>query len=276
MAAGLIQWLPSRPRRKTPIRKNFHTHTTRCHHAKGSDESYVLSAIQGGFTHLGFSDHTPWPYPDGFVSSTRMDVSELAGYVRSVNHLKAAYADQIEISLGLEVEHLPEYLGWLNEIREQYQVAFLIFANHYNTRFEEIYYGKISSPNDVKEYARLTVQGIESGLYDCLGHPDLYLRAYPAFDDACRGAARDICQAARSMNLPLEYNLSGFYSVHRRDGGVGYPCFDFWQIAAREGCSAIIGIDAHEPGRFLDTPLYDLARQYLRALGMREVTSLIE
>lgn len=36
------------------MKTNYHTHTTRCHHATGSDEDYVLSAIKGGYQELGF------------------------------------------------------------------------------------------------------------------------------------------------------------------------------------------------------------------------------
>ena len=38
------------------MKTNYHTHTTRCVHATGSDEDYVLSAIKGGYQELGFSD----------------------------------------------------------------------------------------------------------------------------------------------------------------------------------------------------------------------------
>ncbi|MDD4081471.1 MAG: histidinol-phosphatase [Eubacteriales bacterium] len=270
----MVPFYTYQPRRNDPIRANYHTHTTRCKHAQGSDRDYVLAAIQGGFSRLGFSDHTPWPYPDGFVSPTRMDMDELAGYVQSVNALKAAHAGEIEIRLGLEAEHYPEYTGWLLEMKQAHGVDYLLLGSHFDTRYEEVYYGKISSPEHVVGYAKLTLEGIASGLYDCLAHPDLFLQAYPRFDDVCLKASRDICRAARDMDLPLEYNLSGFYNVRRRRGGLGYPCLEFWQVAAEEGLSAIIGIDAHSPERMLDAPLYDLARQHLRALGIREVTSL--
>ena len=29
---------------------NFHSHTTRCGHAQGTDEEYVIAAIKEGFT----------------------------------------------------------------------------------------------------------------------------------------------------------------------------------------------------------------------------------
>ena len=52
----------------TETLRNYHTHTTRCLHARNTDEEYVRAALDSGFTTLGFSDHTPWPYHDGYVS----------------------------------------------------------------------------------------------------------------------------------------------------------------------------------------------------------------
>ena len=47
---------------------NYHTHTWRCQHARGTEEEYVKAAIKQGFGVLGFSDHTPWPYESDFIS----------------------------------------------------------------------------------------------------------------------------------------------------------------------------------------------------------------
>ncbi len=41
------------------IKTNYHSHTTRCKHAVGSDEAYVLAAIEAGLDEIGFSDHAP-------------------------------------------------------------------------------------------------------------------------------------------------------------------------------------------------------------------------
>lgn len=83
------------------MRTNYHTHTERCNHAKGSDQEYVLSAIRGGYSLLGFSDHTPFPFEDKFYSDFRMRMNELEGYISSVQSLREKYADQIEIKMGL-------------------------------------------------------------------------------------------------------------------------------------------------------------------------------
>ena len=40
---------------------NYHTHTTRCGHAEGTEEEYILTALRCGYKVLGFSDHTIQP-----------------------------------------------------------------------------------------------------------------------------------------------------------------------------------------------------------------------
>ena len=88
---------------------NYHTHTPRCGHAQGSEEEYVRCAIEAGLHTLGFSDHTPYLFPDDYVPSFRMMPAELPGYVDAVLRMRKAYADQIRIHLGVEMEYYPKY-----------------------------------------------------------------------------------------------------------------------------------------------------------------------
>ena len=92
---------------------NYHTHTARCHHATGEDKAYVEAAIQNGFQVLGFSDHCPWIFSDGYVSPIRMTPDELDGYVTSLTALKKEYAADITIYIGLESEWKPEIISIL-------------------------------------------------------------------------------------------------------------------------------------------------------------------
>ena len=59
------------------MKYNYHTHTSRCFHAKGKDEEYVLAAIEAGFDEIGFADHTAWKFDTDFVSNMRMPESQL-------------------------------------------------------------------------------------------------------------------------------------------------------------------------------------------------------
>ena len=67
---------------------NLHTHTYRCNHASGKDEEYVIKAIENGYSTIGFSDHAPYLFPNGYVSSFRMLPNEAEGYAKSINSLK--------------------------------------------------------------------------------------------------------------------------------------------------------------------------------------------
>ena len=71
--------------------KNYHTHTRRCQHAIDSEEDYILSAIQSGYTELGFSDHTPWIYDSSFHPTMRMEAYEIDDYVSTLLKLKEKY-----------------------------------------------------------------------------------------------------------------------------------------------------------------------------------------
>lgn len=40
---------------------NYHTHTTRCGHAEGTEEEYILTALRCGYKVLGFLTTPPGP-----------------------------------------------------------------------------------------------------------------------------------------------------------------------------------------------------------------------
>lgn len=89
---------------------NFHTHTARCRHARGTDREYVESAIRAGISVLGFSDHSPYYFPDGYYSGHRMRPEETEGYVNSLLSLREEYRNDITIYIGFEAEYYPNIL----------------------------------------------------------------------------------------------------------------------------------------------------------------------
>ena len=74
------------------ITHNYHTHTTRCGHAVGTEREYVEAAIAAGFTTLGFADHVPYPYmKDDYYSNYRMKPEQTDDYVSTISALKEEY-----------------------------------------------------------------------------------------------------------------------------------------------------------------------------------------
>lgn len=249
---------------------NYHSHTTRCMHATGTEEEYVLQAIASGFECLGFADHTAWPYRSDFVANMRMHISQLEDYIFTVRGLREKYAEQIRIFVALECEAFPEYYPWLREIREKYALDYLILGNHYDTTDEwgGPYFGRCKTHECMERYVETTIAGMESGLFAYLAHPDIFLHRYPVFDACAERSCRRICEAAKRLDMPIEYNLLG----HRRNpeakaqGFVGYCSPEFWEIAEECGNRCIIGVDAHAP-EHLDCA--DLFREVYRNLERR-------
>lgn len=257
-----------------PFRTNYHSHTFRCHHAGGTEEAYIQTAIDSGFAVLGFSDHTPWPYADGFVSGVRMLPEELAEYVRTVRTLGETYADRIRVLCGLECEYYPAMLPWLAERKERFGLDYLIFGNHFFApERTSAYFGSAQNREEVQRYVRTSIEALETGMFACFAHPDLVLQTMHGWNDTLKDALRELCRAAKALDIPLEYNLLGLLKGRQGDC-LGYPCPRFWEIAAEEGCTAIVGVDAHQTAHMAQTEAYDKAYAYLQSLGMPCVREL--
>ncbi len=252
---------------------NYHTHTERCFHAKGDDEAFVVAAIEAGFDEIGFADHSPWPFK-GFVSGMRMSEKDLSDYCKSVKALREKYKDHISIKLGLECEYFKEYMPWLKKAINEFEIDYIILGHHYCTNeISGKYNGFLTLPEDIENYKNEVVEAMQTGLYSYVCHPDLYMRGYPRWDSHCEKIAQEIVACSIETNTPLEYNLLGF-SHAKADGKVGYPYPDFWDVVAKMGGKAIIGVDAHTPSAFLDKELFESAQNNLKKLGIETVDKI--
>lgn len=252
--------------------KNYHTHTKRCHHAgNAEDEAYVLAAIEAGYETLGFSDHSPWPFSDGYVSDNeRMTVDELPGYLASVRMLKEKYSDRIRIECGLECEYYPQYYGWLEGVRKE--LDYVILGEHFavhDEHGEHYYANREITIERIEEYTGFTITAMKTGIFSYLAHPDLPLANYPDMDKKAEDCMAAIITEAKKLDLPLEYNLYGVDKIERGIfAGKGYPAPKFWQLAADLGATAIIGVDAHRPENLLRADRFHAAEDFLRSTGI--------
>ena len=226
---------------------NYHTHTFRCRHARGSDEEFVQAAIAAGFETLGFSDHCPWPYPDGYVSGIRMTPDQLPGYCASLARLREKYAGQIRICIGLECEYSPVLDTAEEELFAAQPLDYRILAQHFlYAESEKHYVGEPTTDEAVlARYVDLCLEALETGRYLYLAHPDLC--NFVGDEKIFRRHYLRLCEWMARHNYPAEVNILGL-STNRH-----YPTERFLHIAAEAGCKGIIGIDAHFPAALLDT-----------------------
>ncbi len=220
---------------------NFHTHTPRCGHAVGSEREYIESAIEHGFKKLGFSDHTPQPFDNGFVSSIRMDMSQLDGYVGILEELREEYKDRIELHIGLEAEYYPKYFNRLLEEIKDRGIEYLILGQHFTWDEENGFYAgnRTDREDDLASYVDETIEALDTGKFLYLAHPDLI--NYTGDEKTYIRHMSRLCEYARDHEILLEINALG------HETGRWYPRKDFFSLASSMGCQFVYGCDAHDP-----------------------------
>ena len=246
---------------------NYHTHTARCGHAIGEDREYVENAIQAGMKVLGFSDHCPWVFPDGYESPIRMRLQEVDGYFSSLTKLRDEYKDDITIYIGFESEFIPELLDAQDKFLADYPVDYQIMGQHYTSREPEtVYCGRVVPRVQApyfREYVESCIAGIESGRYKYLAHPDLMGMLDPAI---YREGYAKLCACIKAHDMPVELNCIG---IERH-----YTSRAFLKIAAEFGCKAIIGIDAHQPEKLLGRTGVDVCQELAEETGLELIDYL--
>ena len=227
------------------MKENYHTHTARCRHATGTEEEYVLRAIDGGLEVLGFSDHTPFLFPNQYRSRIRMLPYELGDYVTSVLNLKEKYADKIDIHLGLEVEFYPDRMDDLKKLISPFPMEYFILGQHWcGNEQDEIYMGwETEDKALLQRYCDQCLTAMETGLFSYFAHPDL-IQFVGDPDFYCKETER-LCRGALECDVPLEINLTGIQFQRH------YPREKFWEIAGQVGCKVVIGCDAHAPDQVI-------------------------
>lgn len=225
---------------------NYHTHTKRCHHAIGEDREYVEAAIKSGLKILGFSDHCPWVYKDDFVSSIRMHSSETDGYFYSLEKLKKEYQSDIKIYIGYESEYCASLVGLQDELLKDYPLDYMILGQHFLGVERDMCYSGTPTVDEgvLDRYVELSIEGLESGRYLYMAHPDLI--NFVGSEKVYGKHMEKLCRYLKKNNILAEINVLGLASKRH------YPSKKFLEIAGKVGNQVILGIDAHEPKQFFN------------------------
>lgn len=228
---------------------NYHTHTLRCGHASMEDErEYVEAAIKAGFSELGFADHTPMPLPIDVdpadcarFMGIRMTMSQTEDYVNKLLTLREEYKNDIRIHIGFEVEYIPATFETLIGFLNTFPTDYIIMGQHFNgvVTDEITYFGaETRSKKVLANYVDLVTEGIKTGKFTYVAHPDLCNFHGPL--ETYEQEMTRLIETANECNVPLEINLLGINSMRH------YPNQVFWTLANEIGCNVVIGSDAHE------------------------------
>lgn len=262
---------------------NFHSHTTRCGHAQGTDEEYIVAAIKEGFKHYGMSDHVMFP----FVSQPgiRGDYeNDFESYINSFKTLKNKYKNNIDLHLGMEVEYSPLLHNYYKDLLSN-KLEYLIMGQHFHMGDDMYFHSYNKYENAPEKYVEDVVLGMESGLILYVAHPDQLSYYYSTDDERLDRLCRCIVEASKRTGTPLELNVSKVEYLRsindpNPEENASFPLDRFWQIVGQEQAEVIIGLDTHDP-QFVSTKGFNYALQlvekyHLNVLNAEQIVNRIK
>jgi histidinol-phosphatase (PHP family) len=141
----------------------------------------------------------------------------------------------------------------------------MILGQHFmGSESDSVFVGRPSDDEDIlKQYADLVIEGIATGKYLYLAHPDII--NYIGSDEVYNKHISRLCHFMKEKEIPLEINVLGLWEQRP------YPSTRFWEIAGKIGNTAVIGIDAHAPEQILNSEAIHKAEQFCETYGLKRV-----
>ncbi len=266
---------------------NYHTHCD-LDDGAGRPREYVTRARELGFAAIGFSCHSPLPFPCDWVLSER----SFAEYRSEIGRLKGE-GSLPEVYLALEVDYLRGVWGPRAPEVASYGLDYCVGSVHFidipatgehvaiDGSAEEFarclaegFGGDVRSM--VREYYELVREMARHSTPDVIGHIDVIKKNNPGSryfseeEDWYRAELRETIETVAASGAILEVNTGGL--ARGRTDSV-YPSPWILPECLRLGIPVQINSDAHRPEK-LDFYFAE-ARALLREAGYRKQAMLI-
>jgi histidinol-phosphatase (PHP family) len=275
------------------MRANYHTHCQFCD-GRATAAEMAEAAAAKGYAVLGFSSHSPLPFP----SEGNMELTSLDAYKAEIRRLGREWSERgLEILLGLEIEWVEGVSSPRDELFRNAGLDYSIGSVHYvdlpgsgrfavdmgaegfesdMSRFE----GEESGRALYEDYYKRLGALIDAGSFDILGHFDLVRKNNGAdsggegryFDESSRGYLNAALEAAHRLegkDIVVEINVGG---MSRGKVKSPYPSLPILNELHSMGVRITFSADAHAP-EHLGANL-DAARELARSAGYRSIAVL--
>ncbi|MDI4583985.1 histidinol-phosphatase HisJ [Oenococcus sp. UCMA 14587] len=256
-----------------------HTHTELCPHGSGeSTEQMIQRAIQLGMQRYCITEHAPLPpefaaqyagTPAGFKEAA-LRLDQVDDYLRLANGLQHKYANQLDISVGFEVDFLPDHVAWTRHFLDVYgtQTQENILSVHFMQGRDDHFWCIDMSTDDFKtgfgkwlaqpqrvfaQYYKTVLASVRADLGNYapqrIGHMSL-VRKYQDFFGLTDPLNTDnlaiidqILNLIHQQQRELDLNLAGLYKPFCNDF---YPGKQILRHARKLDIPLVYGSDAHD------------------------------
>lgn len=250
-----------------PIYFDSHMHTPLCKHAIGEPEEYAEVGQARGLKGVIMTCHSPMPH--GFSAAVRMAPSQFDDYVRMVGRAANEVSTSgFEVKLGLESDWFPGMEPWLTDLHQRAEFHYILGSVHYHIQEYRDAFWKGDALEFQRGYFRHLADAAETGLFDCISHPDLVKNAFP--DTWRHGAVADTVVEAldriQGSGVAMELNTSGLHKTIPEMN----PGIEMLKLMAEREIPVVIGSDSHQPRRV--GAQFEIALDLLMNAGYKEVS----
>jgi len=263
---------------------NLHQHST---YSDGHSvpEDYVIQALNLNFRAMGFSEHSPLPFPNSFS----LKEEQVEAFVAETERLKTKFQDRIALYRALEMDFIPGISDDFDFWREKVNLDYAIGSVHlvkpvnseelwfidgpkreiYDEGLQKYFGGDIRKA--VKSYFHQINQMIDSQHFDIVGHLDKIKmhnqnRYFTEDENWYINLVSETLNLIHEKDLIVEVNTRGLYK--KRSDGL-FPD-DYALKRIRElNIPVLISSDAHQPEEL--NLLFDVAEKRLLELGFGAV-----
>lgn len=237
---------------------NFHSHTQFCD-GHAPMEEFVTKAIAEGFTHYGFSPHSPIP----FESPCNMSFEDVDTYMCEVDRLKSIYGDKINLYRSMEIDYIDQKWGPSVLYFDSLQLDYKIGSVHF-IPLEDVYVdidGRFESfkvkmkeyfDNDIKSvvegFYNQSIKMIEAGGFDIIGHFDKIGHNASHFQEGIEeepwyeALVLRTLDAIKDKRLIVEINTKAWEDHHRF-----FPNVRYFERLKQYEIPLLINSDSHHP-----------------------------
>jgi histidinol-phosphatase (PHP family) len=270
MAHQSLPPMPAGAAANGAIYYDSHMHTPLCKHAWGEPEEYAAQGVKAGLKGIIFTCHCPMP--DGFWPTVRMADSEFDAYLEMVDRAAKAFKGKLDVRLGLESEYFPGMEGWIEKLHKRADFDYILGGLHWQARdyLAKFETGTIEAFR--KSYFNHLAASAETGLYDCLAHPDLVKNYHP--DSWClaivKGSIATSLDRIAATGVAMELNTSGLNKSYSEMN----PGMEMLRMMADRGIPVVIGSDAHRANRVGEH--FMTALSHLQEAGYEKVSYFLK
>jgi histidinol-phosphatase (PHP family) len=246
-----------------------HMHTPLCKHAWGKPDEYAAAAEKQGLKGINITCHNPGP--DGWSERVRMRMDQFGEYKDMVQETRDAWAGRIDVQLGLECDYIPGMEAWLERIIAGADLQFVLGSVHPQLP----YYKEAFFHGDVLEFQRTYFDHLalsaETGLFDCLGHPDLVKNVFPDQwqVEAVLDDIRHCLDRIATTGVAMEINTSGLHKEIKQMN----PGPTILAEMSQRDIPVVLGSDAHSPTRVGAN--FPAALELLQEAGYSEINYIL-